>query len=134
MGRATTAQIVGIAVSFGIVIWALIAGLDLIAARYGTPLLLPMSALDGFVGLVCGILLFKLMLLERSRVQRVTARLRAIADINHHIRNALDGIELSAYVTHNKQLMADIEFGVKRIEWVIKELLPETAEQGVDSE
>lgn len=129
VGRASTAQIFGIAVFFGVAIWALIAALDLVAARYGPALLLPMSALDAVVGLICGILLFKLMLLERSRVLRVTARLRAIGDINHHVRNALDEIELSAYMTHNKQLAADIECGVKRIEWAIKELLPDTVEQ-----
>lgn len=132
IGRATTAQMVAIAASFGLFIWALIAALDFVAARYGTALLLPMSALDGLVGLVCGVLLFKVMLLHRSRVQRVTARLRTIADINHHIRNALDEIELSAYMSHNKQLAADIECGVKRIEWAIKELLPDTAEQKND--
>lgn len=127
VARATVTGLVAVAVSFGAAVWALIAGLDLLAAHYGNAVLVPMSALDGLVGVVCGAMSFKLMQAERSRYRRMTAQLNTIAEINHHIRNALDGIEMSAYVTHNRQLIEDIDTGVKRIQWVVQELLPETA-------
>src|SRR5512146_1056257 len=126
--RASVAQVGAIAVVFGVAMWALIAGMDLVAIRYQGAATVPMATLDSVVGLVRGLLLFKLLLSQRGDYRRMEARLRAIADVNHHIRNALDRIELTAHVTHNQQLIADIGGGVQRIEWALKEVLPAVKE------
>ena len=130
--RATTLQLAGVATAFGITVWVLMAGMDLLATIYNGIITVPMATLDSLMGLACGALLYKLLLSERARHQQVIARLRMIAEINHHIRNALDRIELTAHVTHNQQLIADIDGGVERIQWALRELLPETDEQGED--
>jgi len=47
-----------------------------------------------------------------------------IAELNHHIRNALETISLSAYTTQNRQAMEIISGAVKRIDWALREILP----------
>jgi hypothetical protein len=122
---ATTMQLAAVATMVGVVVWVLMAGMDLLATMYDNAVTVPMATLNSLVGLACGALLFKLMLAERTRQRQVVERLRMIAEINHHIRNALDRIELTAHVTHDRQLIDDIEGGVQRIQWALRELLPD---------
>lgn len=131
--EATTVQIAAIAIAFGIIVWMLMAGMDLLATIYNGVVTVPMGTLNSLVGLACGTLLFKLLLSERARHQQVVARLRMIAEVNHHIRNALDRIELSAHVSQNQKLIADIDGGVERIQWALRELLPEEDSDGTEA-
>lgn len=125
ISRASTVQLAAIATLCGLTLWVLIAGLDLLAMEHNPFATVSMSTVDSLVGLGCGALLFRLMLAERARQQRMISRLHMIAEINHHIRNALDRIELTAHISHNQQLIADIDGGVQRIQWALEELLPE---------
>ena len=59
-----------------------------------------------------------------ERRENVAARLKMIADINHHIRNALQSIQLSAYSTKDQQAISDISEAVERIQWALREVLP----------
>jgi signal transduction histidine kinase len=52
------------------------------------------------------------------------ARLQVIAEMNHHIRNALAAISLSAYVIEDQQAVRFISEAVNRIEWALREILP----------
>lgn len=130
--RATNLQLAGIAIIFGITIWILMAGMDLLATMYNEFVTVPKATLNSLVALACGAMLFKLMISERTRHEQMMVRLHAIAEINHHIRNALDRIELTAHITHNQQLISDIEGGIQRIQWVLRELLPEREEPDND--
>ncbi len=60
-------------------------------------------------------------IIERRR--QVVARLRVIAEINHHIPNALELIQLSAVSTENERAVRIIGEGVQRIERTLRELL-----------
>ncbi|HYL94943.1 MAG TPA: hypothetical protein VET69_03975 [Terriglobales bacterium] len=50
------------------------------------------------------------------------ARLQVIAELNHHVRNAL--ISLSAYITRDEEAIGRIMKGVDRIDWALREILP----------
>jgi len=71
---------------------------------------------------------------RRKRIQAEIAQaqktqLEVIADMNHHIRNALETIGFSAHATHNKELISNINFASERIQWALREVLPKTAAQ-----
>ena len=92
---------------------------------------IPMIAVsDAIAGLLGGLLILRLSynVIERRRV--ILERLRAIADVNHHIRNALDLIQLSAQTTADKNAIGVIQEGVDRIEWTLREMLCPTGPLG----
>ena len=69
-------------------------------------------------GVVVGVLLY---LYERLRDRYLAERLRTIALMNHHVRNALQAIK---YARYSKDDVRVIEQAVARIEWALREILP----------
>src|SRR5579872_7414098 len=57
--------------------------------------------------------------------QQALARLQLIAEVNHHVRNALEVISLSAYITRDEEAIRRIMEGVNRIDWALREILPQ---------
>jgi hypothetical protein len=89
----------------------------------GRDLLLASSLL---VGTVAGVLVYVLSLRERQHQAYVECRLRVIADMNHHIRNALQVITFYSR-TGAKQQVGIVE-AVERIQWALREVLPQLPE------
>ena len=75
------------------------------------------------VGAAAGVLSVQLVILLHERREVVQDRLCKLADMNHHIRNALTIVAF--YGTQGSpagaQLVSD---AVKRIEWALREVLP----------
>jgi hypothetical protein len=93
----------------------------------GRDLLLASSLL---VGLVAGALVYVLDVRERQRREFVECRLRVIADMNHHIRNALQVITFYSRTGAKQQV--DIVEAVERIQWALREVLPQLPESFED--
>ncbi len=128
--RASTAQIVAIAVAFWLSVWALDSGLDVLWGKYGRVVAAPMAMADALVALAFAAVVLKLMLMQRARHRKLVRQLKTVADMNHHIRNALSEIELSAYVSHDPQFIGDIRGASARIQWALREILPAEEEGG----
>lgn len=79
------------------------------------------------VGLVGAALVYVLSLRERQRQQYVECRLRVIAEMNHHIRNALQVITF--YTRNGQKQEVGIVEAVERIQWALREVLPQLPEQ-----
>ncbi len=79
---------------------------------------------EGLSAFVVSCLTAKLIRISRERHRLTMARMQVIAEMNHHIRNALAPISLSVDATENQQLMHAILQGVDRIDWALKEILP----------
>ena len=79
---------------------------------------------EGGAALIVGSLVGFLFRTFTKLRQATVARLQVIAEMNHHIRNALAAISLSTYVLHNEQAMRIIGEAVDRIEWTLREILP----------
>jgi len=107
-----------------LLVWIAGFGFDRLLAKDGvtrTDILLTSNFLTG---LVAGFLFFSLNNYERLRRSLVRERLRTIADMNHHIRNALQVI---TYATASKPQAGSVELirnSVERIEWALREVLP----------
>jgi hypothetical protein len=61
---------------------------------------------------------------ERERRKLVQQRLRTIAEMNHHIRNALQIITYAASAQKREDSVQLIRGSVERIEWSLREVLP----------
>jgi len=86
-----------------------------------------MEYLDDLVlGLLAGLLVFAY---EQKRHNAMLKRIRVIADMNHHVRNALQAITLCRYADNTQQIQV-IDESAKRIQWALRELLPQTHEDG----
>ncbi len=91
--------------------------------------LLPATAntlADAAVALSVGFLVFKILCDAYDRHKAMVNRLQRIAEINHHIRNALQVI---AYHARSKgdpseTAVQDVHVALTRIEWVLREVLP----------
>lgn len=107
-----------------LLVWIVGYGFDRLLAKDGvtrTDILLTSNFLTA---IVAGCLFFSLSNYERLRRKLVRERLRTIAEMNHHIRNALQVI---TYATASQSRTGSVEMirsSVERIEWALREVLP----------
>lgn len=89
----------------------------------GEPALMMMVASNIFAGLLAALLIAGVLGNIVDRAEAVRDRLETIAEMNHHVRNALQLISFSAYQTHDQEVMAGVREGAERIEWALREVL-----------
>ena len=82
-------------------------------------------------GIVAGLLVYEVARHERGQREIMRAQMETIADMNHHIRNALQVIAGLTAEPQNSRLeagqMQRINESVKRVEWALREVLPKYA-------
>ena len=79
---------------------------------------------EGLSALIVSCLAARLVQITRERQRLTMARMQVIAEMNHHIRNALSPIFLALDGNDNQQLVQLISEGVERIDWALREVLP----------
>lgn len=79
---------------------------------------------EGLSAVVVTCLIAKLANITRQQRQLTMARMQVIAEMNHHIRNALTPVSLSVDTIDNQQLNRVISEAVNRIQWALREILP----------
>lgn len=125
---ASSAQITLISAFAGFLVFGTAAMWEWIASREGWSLL-PMALVSDVVaGALSGIFIFAVLRNTRDRLLAMLRRLKAIREINHEIRNALELIQLSAYSTQHQQAIDTITNAVDRIQWTLREIVSPTAE------
>src|SRR3954468_8265685 len=82
-------------------------------------------AWNAVAGFAAGWMAMKTIESARERRKNISQRLKMIGDLNHHVRNALQSIQLSAYSTHDQEIIASVGDSVQRIEWALREIVPE---------
>ncbi len=101
--------------------------LDRVLIREGIPRFGMLLISSGLTGLFAGGLFYRMVREERASRERVRERMRTVAELNHHIRNALQvikflgGKENSSLDAAQLQLIND---SVDRIEWALRSVLP----------
>jgi len=104
-------------------VFAIGTGLDLLLIHEHDTRLVIVEASDALGGLVAGGLSFRLLQYERERRARLRQRVAVIADMNHHVRNALQVISLTAYSSGDKEQLEAIKDSMERIQWALREVL-----------
>ncbi len=101
--------------------------LDHVLVKEGLPRFDMLIFSNGLTGIFAGGLFYQLAREEKASRELVRARMKTIAELNHHIRNALQVIRfLGGQQRHGLdavqlQLIND---SVDRIEWALREVLP----------
>jgi hypothetical protein len=123
LGRDSRTRLIVLCVCVVLLVWMVGFSFDRLLARDGVTrndILLTSNALTG---IAAGFLFFSLTNNERLRRNLVRERLSTIAEMNHHIRNALQIITY-ATATGNDESVELIRSSVERIEWALREVLP----------
>src|SRR3954462_3733738 len=84
-----------------------------------------LMAWNAVAGFAAGWMAMKTIESARERRKNISQRLKMIGELNHHVRNALQSIQLSAYSTHDQEIIASVGDSVQRIEWALREIVPE---------
>ncbi len=84
------------------------------------------------VGLAAALVPFLILLAARERHQKVLDDLRKIAQLNHHVRNALQTIMYSEYLPDSEENRKVVLEGVERIGRILQELFPAVGERVED--
>ena len=105
-------------------VFAIGMGLDIALLREHETQRTTIEISDALGGIVAGALAFRLLLYERERRARLRQRIAVIADMNHHVRNALQVISLHAYTNSDKEQVEAVKESMERIQWALKEVLP----------
>ncbi len=87
---------------------------------------------EGISALVVSLLTAQLVHVTRARHRLAVARMQVIAEMNHHIRNALSPVSLSLEDTKNQELKRVISDAVDRIDWALREILPREVPLGAE--
>jgi len=99
-------------------------GFDLLLVREGVRRIDIIALSNGLTGIVAALLYFQITRIERERRARTQERLRTIAEMNHHIRNALQVITYASVTNAHTESVDLIRRSIERIEWALREVLP----------
>ena len=97
---------------------------DRILNRDGVNRKVIMGSANALTGLVVAGLFLELTRSVQNRRRLVQARLEVIADMNHHIRNALQVLSYGTATHGNKLETEMMRESIGRIEWALREVLP----------
>ena len=79
---------------------------------------------EGLSAVLVSVLVARLAAVVHRHHLATLARLQTIAEINHHVRNALMAISASVHLSENQDCIRVISDSVCRIDWVLREILP----------
>jgi len=79
---------------------------------------------DAITAILIGAMVAQMAVLYRERQMQAQARVQRIAEMNHHVRNALQVITYWSLAEKEKRQVELIQDAVGRIQWALREILP----------
>jgi hypothetical protein len=86
----------------------------------------PLLTSDVLEGAAAALLSGIALLRFQRRKRDLLARIQAVEDVNHHVRNALTAVMYSTVLTQDPVLNAIVQDANERIDWTLREVLPRT--------
>jgi hypothetical protein len=83
---------------------------------------------DAITAILIGAMVMQIALLNRQRQLQAQARVHRIAEMNHHVRNALQVITYWSLAEKEKRQVELVQDAVNRIQWALREVLPRDAD------
>jgi hypothetical protein len=117
------ARIVSSALVLGLLIGVCGVGLDRLVHHASG-----LYASDLYTCVVASVFSYLLLIYEKRRRMILARRMAIVAEVNHHIRNALAAIVYSTSVRHDLQLHSVLKDATDRIDWVLATVLPDGEE------
>ncbi len=114
-----------------VVLLALSIGVCVIASSIGIDWLIHggvrrVYASDWFEGAAAAALSGAALLRMQARRRELMVRMQIVEDVNHHVRNALTAIVLSASLHEDAELNAHVKDACERIDWVLSDVLSQS--------
>lgn len=85
---------------------------------------------DGIAAIFAGILAAQIFRFQRERRRAMQDRVERIAEMNHHVRNALQVISYWMTAERDKREVKMVRESVDRIQWALREILARDASDG----
>ena len=120
----TTWRMFLLSVVAALIVFVIGAAVDMVVLHEHDSRLTASEVSDVLGGCIAGALIFRLLQYERERRARLRQKLIVIADMNHHVRNALQVISLHTYSSADQQQIEAVRESMRRIQWALKEILP----------
>ena len=109
---------------FAVFVFVLGFGLDWMMLYKDDSIRQTVELSDAVSALICGFVFLLFLRLYRQQRAMLRQRVEVIANMNHHVRNALQVIEFNSYSTSDQEKLGAIKSSVNRIQWALRELLP----------
>lgn len=109
---------------FGLLLFAVNLSLDLLVLHSHDLPHWTVYLSDVCTGAVAVLLFMRVFIAQATREANTGARLRTIAEMNHHIRNALQVISYWAREERDDAQVRMLRESVERIEWALRDVLP----------
>jgi signal transduction histidine kinase len=88
-------------------------------------------ASDFVEGMLAAVLSGAALLRAQAKNRELLVRMQIVEDVNHHVRNALTGIVLSASLREDADLNARVREACARIDWVLSDVLSQSVNAGI---
>lgn len=113
-----------VVLAFFLVVSAVGFFLDRLLVQEGVPGLGVMLLSNGLTGLVAAVLFLQVKVRAQERQRLLEERLLKVAEMNHHVRNALQVVSFYRYQITDPEASRLLQESIKRIEWTLEEVLP----------
>ncbi len=111
-------------VVFALVVAVVGFGFDHLLIREGVQRAGVLFVSNLLTGVVASTLFLEYRLRAEEKQRLLRDRLKKIADVNHHVRNALQVVAFYQYQTQDPEAARLIQESIERIEWTLQEVLP----------
>lgn len=109
---------------FAVVVSTVGLGFDRLLLQEGVPRLGVLLLSNILTGLVAGVLFLQNKIRAQERQQLLEERLQKVAEMNHHIRNALQVMAFYRHQINDPEAATLLQKSIERIEWTLEEVLP----------
>ncbi len=111
------------ALGLGALVFSVNLGLDFALSRVAHSPVTGYVVSDAAAAVIAALFVLTIVNFSNERREGVRRRLRMIAEMNHHVRNSLEAIQMSAELTRDREAITVITDEVNRIEWALREVL-----------
>jgi hypothetical protein len=116
-----------------VVLFALMIGIFAILSSFAFDRVMhgvirPVYASDLLEGTVVALFSAAALLKIQGRRKELQTRMQIVEDVNHHVRNALSAVVLSAALRDDPELNQLVKDACDRIDWVLSDVLPQSVD------
>jgi hypothetical protein len=124
LAHASRLQLIVASLLFALLVWGVDTALDRLMILFGDTRGELLFVSDAVTAALAGGLMLWVLLIQRQRHRETEERFQVIADMNHHVRNALQVITYWGVQERDRQQLRYIHDAVDRIEWALRDILP----------
>ncbi len=124
LSRASRFRLILASIVFAVLVWVVDSAFDSLMIHFDSSRRELLFISGAMTAVVAGGMMLWVLLLQRSRHIETEQRMQVIAEMNHHVRNALQVISYWGVQERDRQQLRFIHEAVDRIEWALSDVLP----------